>query len=201
MRKQHDIVGTLLAGSIDGLLDEFVEGLRLQVVEQDAVGIVERVALEDHRLRRAGSDEGHLLVAILMDDVGGVDGIGIASLIEVGTDHRRSHLFQQCPHAWHTVIELMVAQREGVIVHEAHDVGNILAFGDGARSVALQEVTHADSSSVGRIRAVDGIAQTGHLRIAVDAAMYVVLVKNHNALGFRLSRHRMTPHHQGHHTK
>ena len=76
----------------------------------------------------------------------------------------------------------MVAQGEGMIVHEAQDVGDVLAFRDGTSGVSLQEVTAADGSGIGCIRAVDGIAQTCYLGIAVDAAMGIVLVEDHDTL-------------------
>ena len=198
MREQHHIVGAILAGVIDCLLNELIEGLRLQVVKLDAVGIVEGVALEDHRLRSAGADKGHLLVAILMDDVGGIDGILLTCLKEIGTDNGGVNLLEQLPQTRHAIVELVVAQRDGVVVHQFHDVGDVLALGDGARGVALQEVATTDGTDIGRILRRDGIAQTSHLRIAVDAAMYVVLIEDHNAL---LSYNHLTAHHQSQQAK
>ena len=185
MGEQHHIVGPILAGIIDSLLDELIEGLRLQVVEQDAVGVVEGIALEDHRLWGAGADKGHLLVAILMDDVGGIDRILLTCLIEIGTDDGGVDLLEQLPQARHAIVELVVAQREGVVVHQFHDVGDVLALRDGSRGVALQEVATTDETHIGGILELDGVAQAGHLRIAVDAAMHIVLVEDHNALHSR----------------
>ena len=192
--EQHHIVGSCLAGVVDSLLDELVERLRLQVVEQDAVGVVERVALEDHRLWGDGSDVGHLLVAILADDVGGVDGLWLSCLVEVGTDHGGASLLEQGAHTGHAVVELVVAKRQRVVVHQSQDVGDVLSFGDGARGVALQEVATADGSGVGRVRLVDGVAQPCYLRIAVDAAVGVVLIEDYDALGLllRLQARRCT---------
>ena len=76
----------------------------------------------------------------------------------------------------------MVAQRQRMIAHEVHDVGNILSFRNCSCRIALQEVTHADGSSVGSIRFVDGISQTGHLCVAVNATMYVILIQDDDAL-------------------
>lgn len=193
MREQHHIVGSILTGIIDSLLDEFIEGFRLQVIEQDTIGIVEGVTLEDHRLRGAGAHKGHLLVTILMDDVRGIDGRLLTCLKEIGTDNGGINLHEQLSQTRHTIVELVVAQREGVVVHQFHDIGDVLAFGDGSRGVALQEVATTDSTDIGRILGLDGVTQTSHLRIAVDTAMYVVLVKNHNAL---LSYNHLTAHHQ-----
>ena len=195
MGEQHHIVGSLATGCIHSLLDQLVEGLRLQVIEQDAVGIVEGIALEDHRLRRTGTDIGHLLIAILMDDVGCEHRMLLASLIEIGTYDRRSYLFEQCSHAGHTVVELMVAKGESVVIHQSQDVGDVLTLGDGSRGVALQEVATADGCCIGRIRLVDGIAQSCHLRIAVDAAMGVVLIEDYDTL---LCIHSKTAHHKSH---
>ncbi len=180
--EQYHVVGTLATGFIDGLLDELVEGLRLEVVEQDAVGVVEGIALEDHRFGRAGSDEGNLLVAILMDDIRCIVRFGGAGIEEIDARHGSTNLFQQLTHAGHAIIELMVAQRQGVVVHQVHDVGNILSLRDGSGGVALQEVAHADSTGIGRIRTVDGVTQSGHCLVAVDAAMDVILVEYHDAL-------------------
>ena len=193
MREQHHIVGSILTGIIDSLLDEFIEGFRLQVIEQDTIGIVEGVTLEDHRLRGAGAHKGHLLVTILMDDVRGIDGRLLTCLKEIGTDNGGINLHEQLSQTRHTIVELVVAQREGVVVHQFHDIGDVLAFGDGSRGVALQEVATTDSTDIGRILGLDGVTQTSHLRIAVDTAMYVVLVENHNAL---LSYNHLTAHHQ-----
>ena len=193
MREQHHIVGSILTGVVDCLLDEFIKGLRLQVIEQDTIGIVEGVTLEDHRLRGAGAHKGHLLVTILMDDVRGIDGRLLTCLKEIGTDNGGINLHEQLSQTRHTIVELVVAQREGVVVHQFHDIGDVLAFGDGSRGVALQEVATTDSTDIGRILGLDGVTQTSHLRIAVDTAMYVVLVENHNAL---LSYNHLTAHHQ-----
>ena len=92
----------------------------------------------------------------------------------------------------------MVAQGEGMIVHEAQDIGDVLAFRDGASGVSLQEVTAADGSGIGCVRAVDGIAQACHLGIAVDTAVGIVLVEDHNTF---LCQHDLAAHQQGHHTQ
>ena len=176
MREQHHIVGALLAGGVHRLLNELVERLLLQVVHQHAVGVVERVALENHRLRRRGTHIGHFLRAILPDDVGCKQRLLCTGFIQVGTHHRHIYLLQQLTHASHAVVELVVAQRQGVVIHQPHDVGYVLAFRDSASRVTLQEVATADGSGVGRVRGVDGIAQARHLRVAVDAAVGIILI-------------------------
>ena len=90
----------------------------------------------------------------------------------------------------------MVAERNGVVIHQFHDVGDVLALRDGARGVALQEITATDDCSIGCIRLVDSITQACHLLITIDAAMGVVFVENHNAL---LSKCSLPAHHQGYH--
>ena len=109
MREQNHIVGTLGTGLVDGLLDELVEGFGLQIVEQHAVGIVERIALEDHCLGGAGSDVGHLLMTIFTNDIGGKHGVVLPGLVEIGTDHGDTRLLQQLQHAGYAIVELVVA--------------------------------------------------------------------------------------------
>ena len=92
----------------------------------------------------------------------------------------------------------MVTQRHGIVVHPLHDVDDVLSLRNGTRRVTLQEVTHADGSGIRRIRLVDGVAQTSYLLVAVNAAMHVILVQNHDTL---LSPTGMQTHHQGRHTK
>ena len=195
--EQHHVVGSLGPCIIDSLLDQVVESLRLQVVEQDTVGIIERITLKDHRLRRTGPDVGYTFVAILPDDVGRIDGLWLTGLEQVGTDHGGTYLRQQFLHTGHAIVELVIAYRQGVIVHVAHDVGDILSLGDGTRGVALQEVSTTDGCRIGRVRTIDRIAQPSHLRIAVDAAMHVVLIEDHDAL---LSLNCQPARHEGHHT-
>ena len=89
----------------------------------------------------------------------------------------------------------MVAKCNGMVVHQLHDIGDVLAFGDGSRGVTLQEITATDDTDIGRIRLADGIAQACHLLITIDTTMGVVFIKNHNTL---LCSHRKTAHHQSH---
>ena len=151
MREQHHIFGSILAGVIDSLLDKLIKSFWLQVVKQDAVGVVEGVAFKDHRLRGAGANKGHLLIAILMDDVGGINGMLFTCLMEIGTDDGGVNLLEQLPQTRHAIVELVVAKCDGVVVHQFHDVCDVLAFGDGSRGVALQEVTTTDDTDIGRI--------------------------------------------------
>ena len=127
-----------------------------------------------------------------MDDIRRKHRSRLACLIEVGTDYRRIDLFEQLHHTGHTVVELVVTQRDGVIIHVAHDVDDILSLRDGASGVTLQEVTDADSTNVSRVCTDDGITQSGHLRISVDATMRIVLIKDYNTL---LSHHHLAAHH------
>ena len=83
-----------------------------------------------------------------------------------------------------------------MVVHQPHDIGDVLAFGDGTRGVALKEVAAADGTHIGRIRTLDGFTQAGELRITLDTTMGIVLIKNHNTF---LCRYRKTAHHQGYH--
>ena len=198
MRKQHHIVGSLGPCFIHSLLNQLIESLRLQVIEQDAVGIIERITFKNHRLRSTDPNVGHSLIAVLMNHIGGKDGVWFSCFVEIDTGHRRTHLLQQLSHTGHSIVKLMVAQRESVVVHKSHDISDILSLRDGTRGVTLQIVTTTHHSSIGRIRTVDSITQTSHLRIAVNTAMHIVLVKNHDAL---LSHYHMTAHHQSHHTK
>ena len=198
MREQDHIVGTFSACGIDCLLHQCVERLGLQVVEQDAVGVVERIAFEDHRLRCAGTYIGYLLVTVLVDNVRRIHGFWLSCLVEIDAGHRGTRILQQLPHARHTVVKLMVAQCQRMIVHEAQDVCDVLSLRDGASGIALQEVTTADGSCIGSIRAVNGVAQSCHLRVAVDSAMRIVLIENHDAL---LSCCYLAAHRQGYQAK
>ena len=72
-----------------------------------------------------------------MDDVRGIDGRLLTCLKEIGTDNGGINLHEQLSQTRHTIVELVVAQREGVVVHQFHDIGDVLAFGDGSRGVAL----------------------------------------------------------------
>ena len=158
MREHHHVVGAISTCAIHCPLEELVERVGFQVIEQDAVGVVERVALENHRLRCTSADVCHPLVAILVNDVRGIERPGLARLEEVGAHDGRPYHSEQLLHAGHAVVELMVAQCQRMIVHQAHNVGNVLSLRDGTRGVALQEVATADDSGKGRVRAVDGIA-------------------------------------------
>ena len=127
-----------------------------------------------------------------MDDIRCKHRRRLTCLIEVGTDYRGIDLFEQLHHTGHTIVKLMVTQCDGMIVHVAHDVNDILSLRDGTSGVTLQEVTHTDSTHIGRISAVNGIAQSSHLRISVDAAMRIILIKDYDTL---LSHHHLTAHH------
>ena len=198
MRQQHHVVGTLCTDIVHSLLHLLVERLRPQVVFQSTVRIVERIALQQHRLGCRSSNKGYLLVAILLDNVRHVGQLLVAKIIQIATHNGSAQLLQQHLHTRNAIVELMVAQRHGIVVHQLHDVDDVLSLRNGTRRVALQEITHTDGTSVCRIRLVDGIAQSGHLLIAVNAAVHVILVQNHNAL---LSPNGLQPHHKGCHTK
>ena len=72
----------------------------------------------------------------------------------------------------------MITQGYGIVAHILHNVDDILAVRDGASQVALQKVAHANHSHYTGIATHNGVAQTTHLGVPVDAAMYVVVVKN-----------------------
>ena len=81
----------------------------------------------------------------------------------------------------------MVTQGNGIIAHVLHDVYNILSVGERSRKVALQEVSRAHQSHVAGVGSHDGIAQSAHLGVTVDAAMHVVLIKDNDTF-LRLDR-------------
>ena len=104
MRQQHHIIGTFGAGVVHRLLHLLVERLRSQVVFQSAVGVVECISLQQHRLGCRGTDESHLLVAILLDDVRHVHQLLVSHVIQVAAHNRCAQLFQQHLHARNTIV-------------------------------------------------------------------------------------------------
>jgi len=76
----------------------------------------------------------------------------------------------------------VVAQRDSLVAHGAHNTGDILPTGDGPAGASLQEVAATDGSGVGRVALVDGITQSRQPGIAVDAAMHIILIEDDDAL-------------------
>ena len=66
----------------------------------------------------------------------------------------------------------------------AHNIDDILSAGDGPADTTLQEVATTNGCSKGSIGILDGITQTGKFGIAVDAAVYVILIENNDAFLF-----------------
>ena len=128
MREQHHIVGTLATGLVGSLLNLVIELLRTEVVKLDAVGIVERVALQDHRLGRHSTNEGDALLSVLLDDIGGIQRLWRTRLKQVHAHRRRLHLSQQLLQTWHTIVKLMVAHRDGIIPNSLHHIHHILSL-------------------------------------------------------------------------
>ena len=176
------MVGTLLTGFVDSLLHEREAFVGMQVVKLTAIRIEEGIGLSPHGLGCADTHEGDALPAILLNDVARIHGRGVAILGEVDADHIGLDLWQQLQHAGHAVVELVVAQGDGIVAHVLHEVDDVLAVGDGSRQVTLQEVASAHHRHEACVATHDGVAQALHLGIAVDAAVYIVLVKDDDRL-------------------
>ena len=104
--------------------------------------------------------------------------------MQIAAHYRDGNLAQQLEHALHTVVELMIAQRDGIVIHRTHHIHHILTFGDGAYSLTLHIVTIRHEKHIGCIS--NSIAQTSQLGITIDRTVDIVFVKHHDATLFAL---------------
>ena len=179
MRIQNHIVGTCPASLIHRLLHHRGDVLNLQVIDGFALIIAERIGLRFHRSRCGCSHKGNLLIAHTLDDVWCIHEVLILHVIKVGTHNGRWHLTEQLEHALHTIVILMVTQRDGIIPHRLHDVHHILTLRDGTHGHTLHVVTIRHQHHMCCVS--NRIAQSCQLRIAVNSAMHIILIEHHNA--------------------
>ena len=79
----------------------------------------------------------------------------------------------------HGVVKLMVTERDGIVVHGAHYIRDVLATGNGTCCTALYVVSTADhchESGIGY-----RITQACQFLVSVNGAVYIVLIENDNA--------------------
>ena len=155
---------------------------RLQVVEQQAVVVIERIGLCAHGLASQGSHECNAAAAQLTDDIRRIKRYGRSCLEEVGTDDGDIQLTEQFVHAGYAVIELVVTQTNGIVVHVAEDVNDVLSLGNGTCRAALQEVATADKSHGLAVVRSEDLADASQTGVVVNVAMHVVFVKHHDRL-------------------
>ena len=100
----------------------------MQVVYLSAILFKEGIGLRTHGLRCADAYKGDALLAILLDDVARIHGCGVAILGEIDAYHIGVDPRQQLLHARHTVVELMIAQGDGIVAHILHNVSDVLTM-------------------------------------------------------------------------
>ncbi len=185
-----DVIGVLGLGCIDGSLHGGVQR-RAVLAAGDAVDVVAFLILEVLRgglgegLGGGNADDGDLLAADLEDLVGVEDVVALDAVcfvVEVGGEIREVRTLDELQCALHAVVELVVAQRCGVVtgcVHHFDDLAAVVLVG-GAEVGALDVVTCVEQEGAGSD--LGGLClQVGNGVIgqrAVDVGMNVVGVED-----------------------
>ena len=76
----------------------------------------------------------------------------------------------------------MVAQTDGIVIHVAEDINDILALGDRTGHASLEEVATTNEGNTSCVGGSDGIAQASQTGIAVDGTVHIILIEHHNTL-------------------
>lgn len=178
--EDDDVVGSLPAGFVDGLLHALVEVGLGEVVDLPHAGGVG----EGHRIgvldgRRSDAHKGHLATTVLTDDEGGEEQRVLLHIAQIGTHHGRSDVAEELAGGGEGEVELMVAERDGIVVDALHDVGYGLTLREGTDGSALQVVAAGGDGHVGRVGSHE-VAQAGQVGVFTDGTMHIVLEEHHD---------------------
>ena len=181
--EHDDIVSAVRSGCIDCLLYSIVQILAL-IAFAEAVDVFAVSILEERRsgfVERFGginAYESDLLALDLEDLVGIEQSFASLQIHEVAADVREfRQLIGDLAELVQTVVEFVVTRSRYVILDVVHDLGDVLALGQGADRAALDGVACIDQE-------ICVLCHRDELVIALVAAMHVVRVQNDDIAGF-----------------
>ena len=175
VHRHDDDVGALRAGLGHGRAN-----FRNDVAHDDPTAEV--VPIPQHRAWRRGADNTDAHATPLDDDEGRVGATSIG-VVDVRREKRERGLFDGPDEGRQPVIELVIAYRRRVVVHDVHrgddrvGAGRVDATGDEREWVALQQVPCVDQHDAIGIRRAYGVDDRGGPREAahrVDCARVVI---------------------------